>query len=308
MASLTIEDFICPWEGQALQASGTGWRCLACGRCYPLRNGIPDFVDSVQLPESQRFEQQRREALVDFDQGRIRYERRVERDAILRRLNAAGSRREQSGRQLSEKVLDAGCGAGHITRRLLRRGAEVTALDFARSRLEHLGAQVGAARFPAGARLRLVAADILHLPFRPASFGTIVCTQVLEHLPTAEARQQLLASLARLLAPGGRLLLTVYNYSEAWRRRGVPVEGRHDSGIFYHCYRAGELEEALVQAGLAVGELTGLVHLLPHTYRLLPGLGPAGRAFDHGLEPVTGLSQRWGQLLLAVAGRTAYRP
>lgn len=44
------------------------------------------------------------------------------------------------------------------------------------------------------------------LPFRDAAFDTVLCTEVLEHLPSPE---RCIAEIARVLAPGGRLLLTV---------------------------------------------------------------------------------------------------
>ncbi|HVB39657.1 MAG TPA: hypothetical protein VNE83_02070, partial [Terriglobales bacterium] len=120
---------------------------------------------------------------------------------------------------------------------------------------------------------------------------------------TAAARQQLLASFARLLRPGGTLIVTVYNFGEPWRRRGDPAEGVHASGIFYHCYQAPELQVELEAAGFEILEICGIVHLVPHTYRLWPRLGALGRWCDHRIEAHPQLSQRWGNLLLAHARR-----
>ncbi len=44
------------------------------------------------------------------------------------------------------------------------------------------------------------------LPFEDASFDTVLCTQVLEHVPNAEYA---MAEIARLLRPGGHALVTV---------------------------------------------------------------------------------------------------
>lgn len=50
-----------------------------------------------------------------------------------------------------------------------------------------------------------VVADAVVLPFRSASFDTVLCTEVLEHVPEPEA---CVAELSRVLRPGGYLILT----------------------------------------------------------------------------------------------------
>lgn len=56
-----------------------------------------------------------------------------------------------------------------------------------------------------GLAVLLVQADLLRPPFRPASFETIFCFDVLEHIVEDE---RLLAVLMALLAPGGTLWLS----------------------------------------------------------------------------------------------------
>lgn len=279
--------WVCPEDGAVLEERVAALHCSVCGRGYAVANGVACFTETGRLDEHQRFEQARRERLVEWNgDRRHRYEQRVEREAVVRRMRLGAG----------DRLLDAGCGAGHITCALLASGAAVVALDFSRARLEAVRA-----RAPAGRRLELVAADVTRPPLPPQSLTAIVCTQVLEHIPGAGARRSLLANFRRLLRPGGTLLLTVYNYSEAWRRRAAAREGMHNTGIFYHCYRSGEL--AAEMEGFEILELCGLVHLFPHTYRALPWLGWPGRALDHWAERRPRLSRRWGQLLLAHARR-----
>ncbi|MGH9600043.1 MAG: class I SAM-dependent methyltransferase, partial [Terracidiphilus sp.] len=173
----------------------------------------------------------------------------------------------------------------------------VTALDFAFTRLLYLRAVAGCSR----RRLHPAQADVTALPLRDASFDLIVCTQVLEHVPSPAGRRALVTRFHRLLAPAGHLLLTVYNYSEPWRRHGAPREGRHATGIFYHCYDAEELAREL--AAFRAVAVRGILNELPHTYRLWPRLGPLGRACDHAASRARRLSCRWGHLLLADARR-----
>lgn len=242
--------------------------------------------------DHQRFERAFRERELGFrGDARVRYERMVEQEAVVHRLQRAAPP--------GATVLDAGCGLGAITLALQAAGYHVVALDFAFQRLRVLRAAApaaGAAGPPA-----LAQADVTRLPLAPRSFDAVVCTQVLEHIPDARSRRAGIDALGRLLRPGGTLLLTVYNYGEPGRRRGQPAEGQHATGVFYHCYTAPEL--ACELAGFEIRELCGLIHLLPRTYRLFPRLGPLARALDHRLEQPSALSRRWGHLLLAHARR-----
>lgn len=115
----------------------------------------------------------------------------------------------------ARSILDVGSGAGQIAKHLLKYAdpaAAITCCDLSPQMLHR-------------ARNRLkspvpnhVAADLSHLPFADESFDCITCGYVLEHLP--EARPGL-AELARVMKPGGRMLLltTEDNFSGAWTSR-----------------------------------------------------------------------------------------
>jgi SAM-dependent methyltransferase len=98
-------------------------------------------------------------------------------------------------------VLDLGCGDGAFTRPLLERGHAVVGSDLALGRLAALKG-LGAA---------LLEADAVRLPFRDRSFDTVLFTEVLEHLPDRSAQREALREFARVLRPGGRLVLTTPN-------------------------------------------------------------------------------------------------
>ena len=53
---------------------------------------------------------------------------------------------------------------------------------------------------------RTVFGDGKHLPFRDASVDTVLSTEVLEHVPRPEL---LVREMARVVKPGGKLLITV---------------------------------------------------------------------------------------------------
>ena len=115
----------------------------------------------------------------------------------------------------AKTILDVGSGAGQIAKHLLKYAdldATITCCDLSPEMLRR-------------ARTRLkstlpshVAADLCRLPFADASFDCVTCGYVLEHLP--EARPGL-AELARVMKPGGRMLLltTEDNFAGAWTSR-----------------------------------------------------------------------------------------
>lgn len=99
------------------------------------------------------------------------------------------------------RILDAGCGNGRYTRFLLREAdpdALVMAFDYSQQMLHR------ARRRLAGDRVTFVAADLTRLPYADAVFDAAVCGWVLEHLPDPQPG---LRELARVLRPGGKLLL-----------------------------------------------------------------------------------------------------
>jgi SAM-dependent methyltransferase len=103
----------------------------------------------------------------------------------------------------SRRILDAGCGNGRYTRFLLREAppdALITAFDLSHRMLKRARRRLRAPR------VTHVSADLTRLPYPDDFFDTIVCGWVLEHLPDPRPG---LSELARVLQPGGKLLLLV---------------------------------------------------------------------------------------------------
>ena len=71
----------------------------------------------------------------------------------------------------------------------------------------------------------LVAADVRSLPFHDGAFDLVVSLSTLNHFPTADDISVALREVRRVLAPGGRLALTLDNLSNPYIRLGMLCRG-----------------------------------------------------------------------------------
>lgn len=101
------------------------------------------------------------------------------------------------------KVLDFGAGSGDLATHLSRRGLDVVGLELDEPRIRNALTQ------EAMALVKLYPGD-LPLPFASETFDWIVSTEVLEHLHDP---QRFIPEFARVLKPGGKMLLTTPDIS-----------------------------------------------------------------------------------------------
>jgi SAM-dependent methyltransferase len=98
-------------------------------------------------------------------------------------------------------VLDAGCGTGRNLPGLLASGAIAAGIDFSAGML-----RVARRNHP---DVPLAQADLqAGWPFRDAAFDVVLCALVGEHLDRLDA---VTAEMRRVLAPGGRVVFSVYH-------------------------------------------------------------------------------------------------
>lgn len=107
------------------------------------------------------------------------------------------------------RVLEAGCGQGHIATGMAAWGYDVVGVDLARRALARLRARER--------DLPLAVADVGRMPFPDRTFDAVVSIGVVEH--AEEGPHALLVEHRRVLRDGGVLLVTVPHRS--WYRRGA---------------------------------------------------------------------------------------
>ena len=127
-------------------------------------------------------------------------------------------------------ILDAGTGTGLNLRHLPPGsvGLDINPRNVALLR----------SRLPAH---RIVQGDVEAMPFADASFGTVVCTEVIEHVPNPATA---LAEIRRVLVPGGTLIGSVPARSMVWKLRFLSSTCPH-SEPFHNEYLPGEVGEML---------------------------------------------------------------
>lgn len=97
-------------------------------------------------------------------------------------------------------AIDLGCGTGRVTRKLVRLGAKVTAVDFSEKMMA-----LARARSKPG-QVEFIAADLTKkLPFPGSKFDLATACLVLEHI---RDKKRFLSEAHRILRPGGVLYLS----------------------------------------------------------------------------------------------------
>ena len=156
-------------------------------------------------------------------------------------------------------LLDVGCGDGHFAASCLPKAADGTAVDAGIDPAATSAAEAQAT----GAYRHVFVGSAARLPFEDASFASVMSNCVLEHIPPLD---ESLSEIARVLQPGGKLVITVPSerfadalfWPQVLRRVGLhglaARYGRWFNQIsyHYHTYSRDAWMQHLEAAGLHV--------------------------------------------------------
>jgi len=120
---------------------------------------------------------------------------------------------EFAGTGTDERVLDVGCGTGHLAFALgaNSRATEILGVDFSAAYVEH------ARQHNTNPRIRFEVGDACNLRFGNGTFDRVLSMLVLHFVPRTE---QAIAEMRRVAKPGGVVAATV------WDARGGYVANR----------------------------------------------------------------------------------
>jgi ubiquinone/menaquinone biosynthesis C-methylase UbiE len=147
-------------------------------------------------------------------------------------------------------VLEVGCGTGLILDRVARVTDKAVGIDLSPGMLEHARAR----------GLNVQEASATDLPFDDESFDVVYSFKVLAHVDPLETA---LAEIGRVLRPGGRAFIELYNkrslrYLIRRLRGGSSVGGgMHDNQVYFRFHSQPEMEAAL-PTGLEVVRVHGV--------------------------------------------------
>ena len=125
-----------------------------------------------------------------------------------------------------KRLLDVGCGTGHLAAAAARRGAEVLGVDFAETMVARARSNYPGVAFRQG--------DAEALDCDDASFEAVACSFALLHLSDQEAA---VAEACRVLRPGGRYAFTIWRGADdgcaffALTRGAIEAQGNPDVGL-----------------------------------------------------------------------------
>jgi SAM-dependent methyltransferase len=212
-SEIRYEKWTCPVHGtplsidsQAPIPDGVPWpdgefRCPS-GCSFPIRGGIPRFVDSGAYADSFGLQWRKyRRTQLDSYTGQPISRVRLERCLGMPLEELKG-----------KTVLECGSGSGRFTELLLGHCDALVSTDMSDAvdaNLENLKDR--------GPKYTLIQADINKSPLPKNAFDVCVCLGVLQHTPSPEAA---IRSLIEHLKPGGLLVIDHYMRKAGWRALG----------------------------------------------------------------------------------------
>jgi 2-polyprenyl-3-methyl-5-hydroxy-6-metoxy-1,4-benzoquinol methylase len=209
-------------------------------------------------------------------------------DELIRPHLKAGSR-----------LLEIGCGAGNLLLQATVRGSHPMALDLSMQALTFVRSRLTDAKSgeEAPGDFACVQAIGESLPLAEASFDCVLLSEVIEHLETPQIS---IREAARVLRPGGQLLITTPNYRSFWplmewtidRLNMAPKMAGEQHISRFHLF---SLKKMLIDSGLGIEYAGSIYNLSP--FLSMISAEQANRQLHRELNSRSAL----GMILVAVA-------
>jgi len=130
-------------------------------------------------------------------------------------------------------VLEVGLGLGADSEQIIKRGGRWTGVDLTAESVDRVRTRLQLRKLPYD---RLVQASVLELPFPENSFDVVFSHGVLHHVPEIGQAQR---ELARVLRPGGELVIMLYAKYSLNYLVSIGVVRRLGLGVMYALDRVG---------------------------------------------------------------------
>ena len=157
-----------------------------------------------------------------------------------------------------ERILDLGCGNGRLFELFKERNVDYYGVDFSEKMVE-----IAKCRYP---KTKFQVADALNLPFSDNFFDEAISIAVFHHIPSVEFRLEFLKEIKRVLKPGGKVILLVWNlniwkilfsFLKNWKLDfgDAFVSWRKEVLRYVHRFSKNELKKLAEKVGFKVKEI-----------------------------------------------------
>jgi ubiquinone/menaquinone biosynthesis C-methylase UbiE len=165
-----------------------------------------------------------------------------------------------AGMQPGEQVLDVGCGTGTLALEAARRASRagrVVGVDPSTDQIARARSKAARRKLPVDFQIGVIE----QLPFPDQTFDVVLSTLMMHHLPVPLKRQGL-AEIARVLKPGGRLIIADFK----------PKQERKGQAARFHAGGSSmqDLATMVVDAGFEQPEME---QMQPLRFSAFPGAG-----------------------------------
>lgn len=131
-----------------------------------------------------------------------------------------------------QAVLDVGCGNGILYEYLAQKSIQYVGTDisknllvFAARRAKKLNAEQHQK-----AKYEFIQGSVTKLPFQDNCFDWVFAFAILHHVPGDELRKKAVQELYRVLKPGGRVVVTVWNLFSDYAREKFKIDSQLKEG------------------------------------------------------------------------------